>query len=137
MPLSLLSANHNVYCRFESQNDFPFSSVLLLQLVIVQQKMHASLQLYYKYRGLYTVSELARMQSESKNSAIQLAELQQRIDETVKSMAQFVQSQVDNDSRTVARDVVNDDGNTLLINSSVDTRLNTDNGLMLTMTSTA
>jgi len=72
----------------------------VLQLITVQQRVHVALQLYYKYRGLYTVSELTRMQTESKNSALYLGELQRRIDQTLAAMSIFVRSQLDsNDTK--------------------------------------
>jgi hypothetical protein len=66
----------------------------VLQLITVQQRVHVALQLYYKYRGLYTVNELSRMQCHNKNSAAQLAELQRRIDQTLTAMSRFIHSQL-------------------------------------------
>ena len=63
-------------------------------MLAVQERLHAALQQYYKYRGLYTASELSRMQVDSKNNAVQLSLLQQRVDEALTSMSEFLRQQL-------------------------------------------
>jgi hypothetical protein len=65
------------------------------QLLAVQQRVHAALQLYYKYRGLFTSSELFRMERDSSNNAIKLSTLQHQIDSSLVNISRFVQSQIE------------------------------------------
>lgn len=64
------------------------------QMLGVQTRIHAALQHYYKYRYLYSTSELKRMKGESKNNGIQLVELHEELDRTVAKITEFLQSQL-------------------------------------------
>ena len=82
---------------------------LFLQMLGVQARIHAALQHYYKYRYLYSTSELKRMQTDSKNNGIQLVELQEQLDTTVAKITQFLQNQLHGSQTQFIKNNVNED----------------------------
>ncbi len=57
--------------------------------------MHAALQEYYKYRGLYNQSELNRMETESGTNAVKVTELQESMDVALEDISNFLHTQMD------------------------------------------
>lgn len=56
--------------------------------------MHVAMLEYLKYRGLYNRSELDRMECETDNNSEQVKHLQVKMDEAIKQITQFLQTQV-------------------------------------------
>ena len=56
--------------------------------------MHSAMLEYYKYRGLYNTSELARMEDLSFSNSKKVTDLQGNMDEALKNITDFLQTQM-------------------------------------------
>lgn len=64
------------------------------QLQALQRRMHVAMLAYLKYRGLYNRSELDRMETETDQNSEQVQHLQVKMDEAIKQITEFLQTQV-------------------------------------------
>ena len=56
--------------------------------------MHSAMLEYYKYRGLYNTSELARMEDLSFTNSKKVTDLQENMDQALKNITNFLQTQM-------------------------------------------
>lgn len=64
------------------------------QLQALQKRMHVALLDYLKCRGLYNRSEFDRMEAETDNNSEKVTNLQEKMDEAIKQITEFLQTQV-------------------------------------------
>lgn len=64
------------------------------QLQALQVRMHSAMLEYYKYRGLYNTSELARMEDLSFSNSKKVTDLQENMDQALKNITNFLQTQM-------------------------------------------
>ena len=67
---------------------------MVLQLQALQRRMHVAMLEYLKYRGLYNRSELDRMETETDNNSEKVSHLQEKMDEAIRQITEFLQTQV-------------------------------------------
>lgn len=56
--------------------------------------MHGAMMEYYKYRGLYNSSELARMEDMSSKNGEKVTNLQESMDNALRNITDFLQTQM-------------------------------------------
>lgn len=69
-----------------------------MQLQSLQKRMQAAMLEYYKFRGLFNQSELARMEKESNENGVKVGFLKTNMDECLDKIAHFLKDQFDGDS---------------------------------------
>ncbi|KAL4236342.1 hypothetical protein ACF0H5_004729 [Mactra antiquata] len=92
--------NHHMVLKDKLMNNFEDRVKMenaikdVRELQALQIRMHGAMMEYYKYRGLYNTSELARMEEMSSKNSEKVTNLQDSMDNALKNITDFLQTQL-------------------------------------------